>query len=213
MRVETGQPLWVLSHRCDRRNDCGDYSDERDCSYPTCQESQFTCQNGRCIRNAFVCDEENDCGDESDELEHLCHTPEATCPPHQFKCDNGHCVEMVKVCNHLDDCSDNSDEKGCGEYSRRLGRREGADGLVWILSPSRLARTLPSAFCVHISKRSLLLLNQKAKISWHTRQTHKHFWGANSLVKQPLERTEDEQIFRPFFLRALMNKVPNNGQC
>ncbi|XP_021582708.2 low-density lipoprotein receptor-related protein 2 isoform X1 [Ictidomys tridecemlineatus] len=102
------------TYRCDRRNDCGDYSDERGCSYPTCSKSEFTCQNGRCISEDFVCDEENDCGDNSDELEHLCHTPEATCPPHQFKCDNGRCLEMVKVCNHLDDCSDNSDEKGCG---------------------------------------------------------------------------------------------------
>nr|XP_008542521.1 PREDICTED: low-density lipoprotein receptor-related protein 2 isoform X3 [Equus przewalskii] len=102
------------SYRCDWRNDCGDYSDERECSYPTCNENQFTCQNGICIYKVYTCDGENDCGDDSDELEHLCHTPETTCHPHQFKCDNGNCIEMVKVCNHLDDCLDNSDEKGCG---------------------------------------------------------------------------------------------------
>ncbi|XP_010219077.1 PREDICTED: low-density lipoprotein receptor-related protein 2, partial [Tinamus guttatus] len=102
------------TYRCDRRNDCGDSSDERGCIYEACQLHQFTCQNGRCISKAYICDGDNDCGDESDELEHLCTTPEATCSPHHFKCDNGNCIEMVKVCNRLDDCSDNSDEKGCG---------------------------------------------------------------------------------------------------
>ncbi|XP_023355035.1 low-density lipoprotein receptor-related protein 2 isoform X2 [Sarcophilus harrisii] len=102
------------SYRCDRRNDCGDSSDERGCVYPPCQQYQFTCQNGRCISKAYLCDGDNDCGDLSDELEHLCITPEATCPPHQFKCDNGNCIEMTQICNHLDDCNDNSDEKGCG---------------------------------------------------------------------------------------------------
>ncbi|XP_048725147.2 low-density lipoprotein receptor-related protein 2 isoform X1 [Caretta caretta] len=102
------------SYRCDRRNDCGDSSDERGCIYQPCQQHQFTCQNGRCISKAYICDGDNDCGDESDELEHLCSTPEATCSPHHFKCDNGNCIEMVKICNRLDDCFDNSDEKGCG---------------------------------------------------------------------------------------------------
>ncbi|KAJ7345670.1 hypothetical protein JRQ81_001620, partial [Phrynocephalus forsythii] len=102
------------TYRCDRRNDCGDSSDERGCIYQPCPQHQFTCQNGRCISKAYVCDGDNDCGDESDELEHLCVTPEATCSPHYFKCDNGNCIEMVKVCNRLDDCLDNSDEKACG---------------------------------------------------------------------------------------------------
>ncbi|XP_029461540.1 low-density lipoprotein receptor-related protein 2 isoform X2 [Rhinatrema bivittatum] len=102
------------SYRCDRRNDCGDGSDERGCLYQPCLQHQFACQNGRCISRAYVCDGDNDCGDESDELDHLCSTPEATCAPQHFKCDNGHCIEAVKICNRLDDCNDNSDEKGCG---------------------------------------------------------------------------------------------------
>nr|XP_021127707.2 low-density lipoprotein receptor-related protein 2 isoform X4 [Anas platyrhynchos] len=102
------------AYRCDRRNDCGDTSDERGCIYEPCQQHQFTCQNGRCIAKAYICDGDNDCGDESDELEHLCSTPEATCSPNHFKCDNGNCIEMAKVCNRFDDCLDNSDEKGCG---------------------------------------------------------------------------------------------------
>ncbi|CAB1328475.1 unnamed protein product, partial [Coregonus sp. 'balchen'] len=102
------------SYRCDRRNDCGDSSDEQGCTYQPCQQHQFTCQNGRCVSRTFICDGDNDCGDESDELDHLCRTPPLTCPPGQFRCDNGHCVPLFNVCDRTDDCSDNSDEKGCG---------------------------------------------------------------------------------------------------
>uniref|UniRef100_A0A8C5R8Z0 Uncharacterized protein n=1 Tax=Leptobrachium leishanense TaxID=445787 RepID=A0A8C5R8Z0_9ANUR len=109
--------LMILTCLCDRRNDCGDNSDERGCSYPPCTQQQFTCQNGRCIPKVYVCDGDNDCEDESDELDHMCTTPEATCPPNYFKCDNGHCIEAVKVCNRIDECSDNSDEKGCGMWN------------------------------------------------------------------------------------------------
>jgi len=34
---------------------------------PTCSPSQFTCNNTRCIPQAYVCDTDNDCGDMSDE--------------------------------------------------------------------------------------------------------------------------------------------------
>nr|XP_046260892.1 low-density lipoprotein receptor-related protein 2a isoform X2 [Scatophagus argus] len=102
------------AYRCDRRNDCGDSSDEQGCTYQPCPQHQFTCQNGRCVSHDFVCDGDNDCGDESDELEHMCHTPAPTCPPVEFRCDNGHCIPLSRVCDRNDDCSDNSDEKGCG---------------------------------------------------------------------------------------------------
>uniref|UniRef100_UPI003D9CB815 low-density lipoprotein receptor-related protein 2a precursor n=1 Tax=Danio rerio TaxID=7955 RepID=UPI003D9CB815 len=102
------------SYRCDRRNDCGDSSDEQGCTYQPCQQHQFTCQNGRCISRDFLCDGDNDCGDESDELDHLCRMPAPTCPSGHFRCDNGNCLPQSQVCDRNDDCSDNSDEKGCG---------------------------------------------------------------------------------------------------
>ncbi|XP_073701234.1 low-density lipoprotein receptor-related protein 2a [Garra rufa] len=102
------------SYRCDRRNDCGDSSDEQGCPYQPCQQHQFTCQNGRCVSRDFVCDGDNDCGDESDELDHMCRTPAPTCPPGNFRCDNGNCIPLSEVCDRNDDCNDNSDEKGCG---------------------------------------------------------------------------------------------------
>ncbi|KTF93084.1 hypothetical protein cypCar_00007596 [Cyprinus carpio] len=104
------------SYRCDRRNDCGDSSDEQGCTYQPCQQHQFTCQNSRCISRDFVCDGDNDCGDESDELDHLCRTPAPTCPPGNFRCDNGNCIPLSEVCDRNDDCNDNSDEKGCGKH-------------------------------------------------------------------------------------------------
>ncbi len=58
---------------CDHDNDCGDGSDEgKDCRdhYRTCTESEFTCQNAKCVAKIYACDGEDDCGDASDE--HKC---------------------------------------------------------------------------------------------------------------------------------------------
>ena len=32
-----------------------------------CEKTQFTCENGKCIRDSWECDQYNDCGDDSDE--------------------------------------------------------------------------------------------------------------------------------------------------
>uniref|UniRef100_A0A8C4TCC3 EGF-like domain-containing protein n=1 Tax=Erpetoichthys calabaricus TaxID=27687 RepID=A0A8C4TCC3_ERPCA len=105
---------FLSPHRCDRRNDCGDGSDEKGCTYPSCSASQFTCQNGMCIPSAFVCDGDNDCWDNSDELDSLCRTPVPTCAPGQFQCSSGECIDLHKVCNGQNDCNDMSDERRCG---------------------------------------------------------------------------------------------------
>lgn len=50
---------------------CALRAQQPDSSVPTapreCEEDEFPCQNGYCIRSLWHCDGDNDCGDNSDE--------------------------------------------------------------------------------------------------------------------------------------------------
>lgn len=50
---------------------CALHAQQPDSSVPTapreCEEDEFPCQNGYCIRSLWHCDGDNDCGDNSDE--------------------------------------------------------------------------------------------------------------------------------------------------
>lgn len=96
------------SWTCDTHNDCGDNSDERNCSY-VCEEDQFRCSDGGCIPARWRCDHHDDCSNGEDELN--CSFPE--CNDSQFRCDNGRCISVRFVCDFGDDCFDSSDEKNC----------------------------------------------------------------------------------------------------
>ncbi|XP_051173151.1 vitellogenin receptor-like isoform X2 [Leptopilina boulardi] len=106
--------------RCNNKLDCPHGDDEKNCFQ--CEESEFKCENLRCIDLSWMCDSKNDCGDNSDETHcgtarQVNNSPSITSSCEEYKCDDGGCISYSKLCNQIYDCNDKSDEQGQCESS------------------------------------------------------------------------------------------------
>lgn len=89
---------------CDHDDDCGDRSDELNCSMwlPSLSPSLITVilvQINKCL------------------IPPPCSAAYPTCRGNYFTCPSGRCIHQVWLCDGEDDCEDNADEKGCGMYT------------------------------------------------------------------------------------------------
>ncbi|CAG7731518.1 unnamed protein product, partial [Allacma fusca] len=83
--------------------DCSNDWDETDCPCPN--ESDFICDDERCIPESWTCDGYLDCRDETDEDNcQICRG---------YECPDGTCIAKIWVCNGRENCPGGEDEENC----------------------------------------------------------------------------------------------------
>lgn len=100
--------------RCDGEDECGDGSDEKNCTTLPCPNGRFKCPGGICIESHKKCDGVSHCRDGSDEEGCIAPTKPSFC---QYDClDNKTCIRDENVCDRIVDCPNAQDEKGCVDH-------------------------------------------------------------------------------------------------
>eukprot|EP00808_Paulinella_micropora_P015375 g23148.t1 len=109
--VPHAEPLSLEGRICSCNDPLYPPTGSRDCcALPAnpCNDDEFRCNNGKCIKTLFLCSNSDECGDNSEEKNCV-----APCPPGTFECANGRCVSEGLKCSFSNECGDGSDEWGC----------------------------------------------------------------------------------------------------
>nr|XP_006821452.1 PREDICTED: uncharacterized protein LOC102804529 [Saccoglossus kowalevskii] len=83
------------SKTCDFNNDCGDWSDEWNCTYAECDNSKFRCPDGTCSSQLNECSTYMGCGENVDSKTCNTYMP---CPGTFVRCGDGSCVDKNVGC-------------------------------------------------------------------------------------------------------------------